>query len=73
MYSHTQNEDGTYNSRCLFCFLTIARSVVTEAKLEKSESRHICPEMALSFLNEQQKTLLAARAQAPDQPQMRPN
>jgi hypothetical protein len=30
MYSHTQNENGTYNTRCLYCFMTIASSVETD-------------------------------------------
>jgi formate hydrogenlyase subunit 6/NADH:ubiquinone oxidoreductase subunit I len=34
MYSRTQNENGTYNTRCLYCL----------------EARHICPERALAEL-----------------------
>ena len=30
LYSRTQNENGTYNTRCLDCFLTIAARVETE-------------------------------------------
>jgi hypothetical protein len=43
MYSRTQNENGTYNSRCLYCFMTIAFSL-------ESEKEHICPERALAEL-----------------------
>jgi len=50
MYSRTQNENGTYNTRCLYCFMTIASSVETDKELEKLESRHICPERALAEL-----------------------
>ena len=43
MYNHTQNENGTYNTRCLYCFMTVASSVETEQELMLLESRHICP------------------------------
>ncbi len=57
MYSRTQNENGTYNTRCLFCFMTIASSVETEQELAKLEKRHICPERALAELLEQGKAI----------------
>ncbi len=50
MYSRTQNENGSYNSRCLACFLTIASHVATEQELERREANHICPEMVLADL-----------------------
>jgi hypothetical protein len=50
MFSHTQNENGTYNTRCLHCFMTIASSVESLQKLECVEEQHICPEKALSDL-----------------------
>jgi hypothetical protein len=50
MYNRTQNENGSYNTRCLDCFLTIASSVETDAELDLLEARHICPEKALSWL-----------------------
>jgi len=50
MYSRTQNENGTYNTRCLYCFMTIASAVETEKELARLESRHICPERALAEL-----------------------
>lgn len=56
MYSRTQNENGTYNTRCLYCFMTIASSVETEKELAKLEARHICPERALAALLEQIKS-----------------
>jgi hypothetical protein len=55
MYSRTQNENGTYNTRCLYCFMTIASSVETEKEMEKLEARHICPERALAELLELEK------------------
>jgi len=50
MYSRTQNENGTYNTRCLYCFLTIAFSLESEKELEQAEAKHICPERALAEL-----------------------
>jgi hypothetical protein len=62
MYNRTQNENGTYNTRCLYCFMTIASSVETEADLRLVEAHHICPEKVLSDLLAQEK-LLVSRAQ----------
>jgi hypothetical protein len=55
MYSRTQNENGTYNTRCLFCFMTIASSVESDKELVGVEARHICPERALAELQELEK------------------
>ena len=55
MFSHTQNENGTYNTRCLYCFMTIASAVESEATLETLEAHHICPEMALAQILEQER------------------
>jgi len=59
MYSRTQNENGTFNSRCLYCFMTIASSVESSKDLDLVETRHICPERALSELLEQEKAIEA--------------
>jgi hypothetical protein len=48
MYSRSRNENGSLNSRCLYCFLTIASEVGGESELEPIEARHICPEKALA-------------------------
>jgi hypothetical protein len=50
MYSRTQNENGTFNTRCLDCFLTVATSVETEDDIEQLEQQHMCPEKALAQL-----------------------
>jgi len=50
MFSHTQNENGTYNTRCLHCFMTIASSVESTEELERIELQHVCPERALADL-----------------------
>ena len=50
MFSHTQNDNGTYNTRCLYCFITIASSMESLEELERVEAHHICPEKALSDL-----------------------
>jgi hypothetical protein len=59
MYHRTQNENGTYNTRCLDCFMTIASAVETETGLRMVEDRHICPEKALAGLLEQEKAITA--------------
>ena len=60
MFNHTQNENGTYNSRCLYCFMTITSAVESPEELERIERSHICPEKALA-------DLLARRTAAPTQ------
>jgi hypothetical protein len=57
MYNHTQNENGSYNTRCLHCFMTISSAVETEEELRSLESRHICPEMVLADLLEREKSI----------------
>ncbi len=61
MYSRSQNENGSFNSRCLDCFMTIATCVETEAELDVRESHHLCPEKALAQLMAMDR---AAAAQA---------
>ena len=50
MYSRTQNENGTYNTRCLYCFMTVASAVESSEELKLVEERHMCPERVLSEL-----------------------
>lgn len=50
MFSHTQNENGTYNTRCLYCLMTVASSVGTPEELQRIEAGHMCPEKALAEL-----------------------
>lgn len=50
MYQHMQNENGSYNTRCLDCFMTIAFCVESEEELEQVEAKHLCPEKALAQL-----------------------
>lgn len=50
MYHRTQNENGSYNTRCLDCFMTVVSSVETDLELETYEARHICPEKMLAEL-----------------------
>jgi hypothetical protein len=54
MYSRTQNENGTYNTRCLD-FMTVASAVETEEGLRQVEVRHLCPEKALASLLAQEQ------------------
>ena len=50
MYSRTQNENGTWNTRCLYCFMTVAFDVESDEELDRMEERHVCPEHALADL-----------------------
>lgn len=50
IYSRTQNENGTYNTRCLYCFMTVASAVESCEELELIEEGHLCPEQVLSEL-----------------------
>ncbi len=50
MYSRTQNENGTFNTRCLHCFMTVASAVDSDRDLDWLEERHVCPERALADL-----------------------
>ena len=54
MYSRTQNDNGTYNTLCLDCCMTIAFCVESPKELDLLEARHVCPEKALHFLQEQE-------------------
>ncbi|MGP8251650.1 MAG: hypothetical protein ACLQHF_06410 [Terracidiphilus sp.] len=54
MYSRTQNDNGSYNTRCLDCFLTIASAVESEQELDLIEAHHFCPEKVLAQLLAQQ-------------------
>ena len=54
MYSRTQNDNGTYNTRCLDCFMTIASAVETQKDLCRLEAQHTCPERALSEMFRQE-------------------
>ena len=55
MYSRTQHDNGSYNTRCLDCFMTIASCVETDQELAALERRHICPEKALAELLAQEQ------------------
>lgn len=55
MYSRTQNDNGSFNTRCLDCFITVASCVETEQELERLEAAHICPEKALYELMRQER------------------
>ena len=59
MYYRIQNENGSYNTRCLDCFMTIASSVETEEEIAAREQHHICPENALAGLLAQEKSSTA--------------
>ncbi len=50
MYSRTSNDNGSLNSRCLYCFVTISTETDSTTDLDGIEVRHICPEKALAYL-----------------------
>jgi hypothetical protein len=64
MYSRTDNGDGSFNSRCLHCLMTVASDVRTPAKLDRMESHHICVEKALFQLLQMQPNLSAKQQRA---------
>ena len=47
MYDRTLLEDGTFVSRCLYCFMKINAQGVSEAEIAQFEAKHLCPERAL--------------------------
>lgn len=57
MYSRTQNENGTFNTRCLYCFMTIASAVESTQELDAFELRHMCPERVLAELATQDASM----------------
>lgn len=60
MYNRTQNENGTYNTRCLDCLMTVATAVETPEELNVIEAHHLCPEKALLLLLAEKQTHGAA-------------
>jgi hypothetical protein len=64
MYSRTDNGDGTFDSRCLHCLMTVARDVHTPSKLDRLESRHICVEKALFQLMHLQQNVAVKHQRA---------
>ena len=47
IYPHRHNKDGSYDSICLTCFLTISHAE-TEAELTQHDSAHVCNVTLLS-------------------------
>lgn len=50
MYHRTQNENGSYNTRCLDCLRTVAFCADSKEELDRLEARHLCVEKALAEL-----------------------
>jgi len=48
MYRRTLNEDGSYTTRCLYCFAALSLISSEEAELDKAEANHYCPAKALA-------------------------
>jgi hypothetical protein len=55
MYSRTQNDNGSYNTRCLDCFMTVASCVETPRELDRVEAHHVCPEKVLAQMFAREK------------------
>jgi hypothetical protein len=47
IYPHRKNKDGSYDSICLTCFLTVC-STTSEANLKQQEEAHLCTASLLS-------------------------
>jgi hypothetical protein len=56
MFYQSQNENGTYNTRCLDCLMSVATAIESTEELGRIESRHCCPEKALLRLLASRKT-----------------
>jgi hypothetical protein len=56
-YSRTTNDNGSVNSRCLYCFVAISTEADSTSDLDRVEARHICPEKALAHLLARRHTL----------------
>jgi hypothetical protein len=46
-YPHRRNRDGSFDSICLNCFVTVATGK-TEAELSEYDNRHVCEYSTLS-------------------------
>jgi hypothetical protein len=62
MYSRTKNADGSVNTRCLHCLMTVASDVRSTERLERLEQKHLCVEKALYQLMNSQRPMEAGRA-----------
>jgi hypothetical protein len=47
IYPHRKNKDGSYDSICLTCFLTVSHAQ-SETELKKQEEAHVCAASLLS-------------------------
>jgi hypothetical protein len=57
MYNRTQNDNGSFNTRCLDCFMTVGFCVESVEELDRVEAHHICPEKVLAELLAQEKAI----------------
>ncbi len=55
MFHQSQNDNGTYNTRCLDCLMSVATAVESPEELACIESNHLCAEKALLQLLAKQK------------------
>lgn len=52
MFFRTQNENGTFNTRCLDCLMSIATAVESPEELLLIEQHHLCAEKVLHMAAE---------------------
>jgi hypothetical protein len=53
-FAHRENGDGTIDSICSRCFVTIANAL-NEADLKRAETRHICDPAVLGYFESLKK------------------
>ena len=63
-FPHRRNTDGTHDSICTRCFVTVA-TVVNESELTGHESAHVCKPMNLYRFREGESTLYEASLRFP--------
>ncbi len=47
LYPHRRNRDGSFDSICLTCFMTVA-TAKTESELADADAKHICESALLA-------------------------
>lgn len=55
-FPHRTNQDGTIDSICPHCFLTIGSSSC-ESDLERMESAHVCDPLLVSYYEERSEPM----------------
>jgi hypothetical protein len=64
IYPHRKNKDGSYDSICPTCFLTVC-SATSETDLQEREEAHLCAPSLLSKSGDYQPAHLKPRTAVP--------